>query len=112
MKPISKIRTGKHLPDAFLIRNGLKQEYALSPLLFNFALESAIRKVQENEEGLELNGTHQLLVCAHDFNILSENVSQVKSQAVLHACKLVGQEVNAEKIKSPQCNTKSLYEGS
>ena len=51
------IRERKHLSEKFPIRNGLKQEYALSPLLFNFALDFAIRRGQVSQDGLKLNGT-------------------------------------------------------
>jgi hypothetical protein len=46
----SIVRASKHLSDMFPFRNGLKQGDALSPLLFNFALDNAIRKVQINQE--------------------------------------------------------------
>jgi hypothetical protein len=54
------------LSDSFPIQNGLKQGDALLPLLFNFALEHAIRKVQENQVGLKMNRTHQLLTYDDD----------------------------------------------
>jgi len=77
----SRVRVGKNLSDMFSIRNGLKQGDALSPWLFNFALEYAIRRVQVNQDDLKLNGTHQLLAYDNDVNILGGSVDTVKKNA-------------------------------
>jgi hypothetical protein len=85
---------GKHLSDSFLIQNGLKQGDALSPLIFNFALEYAIRKVRENQVGLTMNGTHQFLAYTDDVNLLGDN-----TETSIDASNKVGLEINIEKTK-------------
>ena len=75
------------------IKNGLKQGDALLQLLFNFALEYTIRRVQTNQDGLKLNGTHRLLDYADDVNI-KEN-----TEAFVVASKETGLEVNADNTK-------------
>ena len=85
----------------FPIRNGLKQGDALSSLLFNFFIEYSIRRSQVNQDGLKLNGTHQLLVYADDVNIRGGSVQTVKENAetLVVAGKEIGLEVGADKSK-------------
>jgi hypothetical protein len=70
-------------------------------LLFNFALEYAIRKVQENQMGLKLNGTLQLLAYADNVHLLGDNIDTLNKniEAVIDASKEFGLEVNIERTK-------------
>jgi len=96
-----RVRVGKNVSDRFSIRNVLKQGDALSPMLFNFALEYAIRRVQVNRDGLKLNGTHQLLAYADDVNILAGSTYTLKenAEALVAATRETGLEVSADKTK-------------
>ena len=66
-------------------------------MLFNFVLEYTIRSVQVNQDGLKLNGTHQLLAYADEVNIMRGGVHTVKknAEALVAATKEIGLEVNA-----------------
>jgi len=97
----SRVRAGKNVSDRFPIRNGLKQGDGLSPMLFNFALEYTIRRVHLNQDGLKLNGTHQLLAYADDVNILVGSIHTLKenAEALIAATREIGLEVSADKTK-------------
>jgi hypothetical protein len=74
-------------------------------LLFNFAVEYAIRRVQVIQDGLKLNGPHQLLVYADDFNMMGRSVHTVQgnAEALIVASKEIGLEVNAGKLSTWSC---------
>jgi hypothetical protein len=67
----------------FPIRNHLIKGDALLLLLYNFALDCVIRRVQVNQDALKLNDTHQLLVYADDVNILGGSERVIKKTQTL-----------------------------
>jgi hypothetical protein len=70
-------------------------------LLFNFALDYTIRRVQVIQDGLKSNGTHQRLLYADDVIMLGGSLRTIKenAEALLVATKEIGLEVNADKTK-------------
>jgi hypothetical protein len=82
------------------------------PLILKFAFECATRKVQENHEGLDLNGICQFLVYDDDVNTLSENINTIikNREAVLEASKKIGLEVYIQKSKRMVHQSSSIWE--
>jgi hypothetical protein len=70
-------------------------------LFFDFASEYAIRKAQTNQVGLELNGTHQLLVYADDVSLLGDivNITKENAENFSDSNRAIGLEIHAEKTK-------------
>jgi hypothetical protein len=97
----SGVRAGKFLSDTIPIKNGLKQGDALSQLLFNFALEYVIKSFQINEDGLQFNDTHHLLVYADHVIALVRSVHKIRknTEALVVVSKESGLEVTDDKTK-------------
>jgi hypothetical protein len=86
----------------FPIRNDLKEGDALSPLLFKFALEYAIKRFRINQDSLKLNGKHQLMFYADDVNKLGGSIHAMKDKAesVVLASNEIGLQLNADNTKN------------
>jgi len=97
----SRVWVDKHLSDIFRFRNGSKQGDAFLPLLFNFVLVYGIRRDQVKQDGLILNGTHQLMSYVNDANILAGGIHTLKENAesLVAATREIGLEVSADKSK-------------
>jgi hypothetical protein len=83
----------------------LKQGDTLKLLLFNFTLHYATKTGQENQVGLKLNGTHQLLAYAADVNLLGRNVNALKKNTghLTDTTYYVGAEVKLRKLSICCC---------
>ena len=72
------MKIGNYLSFSFPIENGLKQGDTLSPLLFNFVLECAVRKAQETRLGVDIEGTHQILANKDDVNLIGKDIRTIE----------------------------------
>ena len=71
-------------------------------MLYRHCFQLCFRRVQVNQNGLKLNGTHQLLVYADYVNILGGSIHTIKenAQVLVLASKEIGLKVNPDKTKS------------
>jgi hypothetical protein len=81
--------TQSYIPEGDILHSHSREEPqilqrgTLSPLLFHLTFEYANRKVQGNQVGLKLNGTHQLLAYADDVNLLGDDIDTlIRTQAL------------------------------
>jgi hypothetical protein len=78
-----------------------KNKDALSPVIFNFAAECVIKRVEETRAGLKLNVTRQLLAYADDVNLLRDNIDTIikNTETLIQVIKEVNSEINVENAK-------------
>ena len=101
---------GRYLSNEFPIQNSLKHGDGLLALLFNFALQYAIWKVQANQVEMKWNRTHQLLVCVDDVNLLGKDIQTTQKNTDTWVASMdIGLDV-AEKTKYYSCLMKRQQE--
>jgi len=95
-----KVKFGNGTSDSFEVSTGLKQGDALSPVLFNLALEKMIRSMPIRQ-GIELLSNSTLLAYADNIFIIGSTRQDVaiKTNDLLKAAKPMGLEVNQDKTK-------------
>ena len=76
----------KYVSNIWILENDLKREDDLSPLLLNLVLECAVRNVQETNLGLDMNGTHQMLVYVDDVNLIRDDIRTIEKRRYVIKC--------------------------
>lgn len=94
-----KVKIGKEYTDTFDINTGVRQGDGLSPLLFNLALEEALKKTRNSEGGARLTEKINLLAFADDVAIIAENKNNLieLTEVLINEAKKVGLQINENK---------------
>jgi len=65
-----KVKFNGELSEDFSVETGLRQGDALSPTLFNIALESVVREVLVDDTGLKIGEGHQITLAAYADDVI------------------------------------------
>lgn len=98
---VSKVRIRNQLSNSFVTGEGLRQGDPLATLLFNIALESAIRRTEVARNGTIFQKSIQFLAYADDIDIVGRNLSSVKEafQQLQDGAREIGLSINSSKTK-------------
>lgn len=96
----SRVKVNNEISSSFTINSGLKQGDAMSPVIFNMALESVIRKIPRTET-LNLGEGNILLVYAGDIVVIGDSQESIQStvEELMKIGKYNGLTINSGKIK-------------
>ncbi|KAL4123073.1 hypothetical protein QTP88_015305 [Uroleucon formosanum] len=99
-RTVCRVRFLQEMSETFEVKSGLRQGDALSPTLFNLALEKAMREVWDGRK-MEICGERVILAYADDIVVMGETRYEVMNTAskLLKASKTIGLRVNEEKTK-------------
>lgn len=99
-----KIKFNTIISEEFTVTTGVKQDDALSPVLFNFALESVVREIQKSKlGGLNIGQGKQLILTAYagDIAVIAESENYLKrtTKRLIDVAKRINLAINEDKIK-------------
>jgi len=109
-----KIKFNSVMSEEFPVETSLRQGDALSPILFNIALKSVVRKVQKDRIGLRIRKQNVVIIAyADDLIIMGETEDQVRNTAkkLIEEGKSLGLNVNLDKTKYPIVSSKPTGSG-
>ena len=87
--------------DPFEVNSGVRQGDGLSPILFNMAIEEALRKVSEMDQGVEIGTKINILAFADDVVVIAEKIEDLKTltKIFMKEAEKVGLKISDSKTK-------------
>lgn len=110
--PAAGVKVNNEISSSFITNSGLKQADAMSPVLFNVALESVMRKISRTDISINRDEGNVLLAYADDIVVIGnsrEGIHRVLLKELIKMGKDIGLTVNRETTKYMMINIHSRY---